>query len=94
MLGLLGDDEGVPGRSAAAEPGVDWEDSSEEECVFILTFFDMVTGRDVSLMRINRVTLVVEYLGWVDFYLGSWPLPKQDAGSSQILVNPTQVFVI
>ena len=48
MLGLLGDDEGVPGRSAAAEPGVDWEDSSEEECVFILTFFDMVTGRDTS----------------------------------------------
>ena len=39
VLGLLGDDEGVPGRSAAAEPGVDWEDSSEEECVFILTFF-------------------------------------------------------
>ena len=89
MLGLLGDDEGVPGRSAA-EPGVDWEDSSEEECVFILTFFDMVTGRDVS-PRIYRVILVVD---WVDFYLGSWPLPKQDAGSSQILVNPTQVFVI
>ena len=93
MLGLLGDDEGVPGRSAAAEPGVDWEDSSEEECVFILTFFDMVTCRDVS-PRIYRVILVVEYLGWVDFYLGSWPLPKQNAGSSQILVNPTQVFVI
>ena len=36
VLGLLGDDEGVPGRSAA-EPGVDWEDSSEEECVLILT---------------------------------------------------------
>ena len=33
VLGFLGDDEGVPGRRAA-DPGVD---SSEEECVLILT---------------------------------------------------------
>ena len=42
---------------------------------------------------IYRVTLVVEYLGWVDLDLGfprlvgcycSYLLPKQDGGTSQI----------
>ena len=48
-----------------------------------------------------RVTLVDEYLGWVDLDLGSSPapaggrycsylLPKQGRGTSQIQVNKTQ----
>ena len=47
-----------------------------------------------------RVTLVVEYLGWVDLrYIGGvagcffcYPLPKQSGGTYQILVNPMKVF--
>ena len=50
----------------------------------------------------NRVTLVVEYLGWVDFILGelSWLvgryggylLPKQGGGTCQIKGNPIKVL--
>ena len=49
-----------------------------------------------------RLGLVVWQLGWIDLDLGSSPgwwagtvasylLPKQDGGTSQIKVNPTQV---
>ena len=37
VLVLLGDDDGVTGRNAA-DPGVDWEDSKEDEWVLILTW--------------------------------------------------------
>ena len=38
-----------------------------------------------------RVTHLVANLGWVDLVSGSYLLPKQDGGTSQIKDNPTQV---
>ena len=44
------------------------------------------------LQKLYRVTHLVANLGWVDLDLGSsYLLPKQDGGTSQIKVNPTQV---
>ena len=37
LLGFLGGEDGVPGRIADPGPGVDGVESSEDECVLILT---------------------------------------------------------
>ena len=54
----------------------------------------------LKMSRCYRLAHLLANLGWVDLDLGSSPavgrycsylLPKQDGGTSQINVNPTQV---